>query len=232
MGESAHSARVRVGTALTTSKGAIVAELLIAFAILAAGFLGLIPGFGGTPVLFFFAWLSLRVRGKGWAEYGLIRPTLWMLLFAIAFGIGYQFLSIRFIDPAFARWSGRLPDVSLLRPLVGNVKMLAFWLLITWTVAAFGEEFVYRGYLMNRIADMGNRKKLAWVISLLLSSFIFGLGHAYQGMSGILSVAFGAILTGVIYLGAKRNLWVVVLVHGVSDTVGFLLIFLGKYPGL
>jgi uncharacterized protein len=40
------------------------------------------------------------------------------------------------------------------------------------------------------------------------------------------------LLLGVIYLRTGRNLSVGIVAHGVSDTVDFLLIFLGKYPGL
>jgi membrane protease YdiL (CAAX protease family) len=32
---------------------------------------------------------------------------------------------------------------------------------------------------------------------------------------------------GMIYLRAKRNLWLPILIHGILDTTGFLLIFFG-----
>ena len=40
------------------------------------------------------------------------------------------------------------------------------------------------------------------------------------------------VLLGLIYLGARRNLFAPVLAHGVQDTVDLLLIFLGVYPGM
>src|SRR5215471_16909977 len=44
-----------------------------------------------------------------------------------------------------------------------------------WTLDAFGEEMVYRGYLMNRIADLMNRTRWAWIVSLFVVHVGFGL---------------------------------------------------------
>jgi membrane protease YdiL (CAAX protease family) len=40
------------------------------------------------------------------------------------------------------------------------------------------------------------------------------------------------LLLGLIYLRTGRNLAVPIIAHGVSDTIDFVLIFFGKYPGL
>jgi membrane protease YdiL (CAAX protease family) len=39
----------------------------------------------------------------------------------------------------------------------------------------------YRGYLMNRVADLFNRTRRAWIISLIVVHVGFALAHAYQG---------------------------------------------------
>jgi membrane protease YdiL (CAAX protease family) len=39
-------------------------------------------------------------------------------------------------------------------------------------------------------------------------------------------------LLGVLFLLARRNLVVPIVAHGVSNTVAFVLIYLGRYPGL
>ncbi|MFN2515107.1 MAG: type II CAAX prenyl endopeptidase Rce1 family protein [Pyrinomonadaceae bacterium] len=41
-----------------------------------------------------------------------------------------------------------------------------FW--IVWTLAAFGEELVYRGYLMNRVAELACGSSRAWAVSLVV----------------------------------------------------------------
>ena len=114
----------------------------------------------------------------------------------------------------------------------GNVPMLVFWLVLSWTLAALGEEISYRGYVMNRVADFFGRTAAAWAAAVLITSVLFGVGHLYQGASGIASNFVSALVYSGLYLGSDRNLWVPILAHGMEDTVAFTLIFLGRYPGL
>jgi hypothetical protein len=46
---------------------------------------------------------------------------------------------------------------------------------LTWTLAAFGEEMVYRGYLVNRIAGIGHYPRQSRIgLQLIMSSSLFG----------------------------------------------------------
>lgn len=81
--------------------------------------------------------------------------------------------------------------------------------------------------MLNRAADVGGRTKLAWAVSLLLVTGLFGYGHSYQGIAGVLDTGLHGLLFGVLYLAAGRNLWVPVIAHGVCDTVGIVMIFFG-----
>jgi len=49
-------------------------------------------------------------------------------------------------------------------------------LLLIWTFAAFGEEIVYRGYLLKREADIGGRSPGAYWMGIVLVSILFGYG--------------------------------------------------------
>jgi hypothetical protein len=49
--------------------------------------------------------------------------------------------------------------------------------------------------------------------------------HLYQGAGGALSAAFGGLVYGLLFLAARRNLWLPVLVHGVQDTVGVMALY-------
>jgi len=60
----------------------------------------------------------------------------------------------------------------------------------------------------------------------------FGLAHAYQGITGIIDEGLMGFLLGVIYMRTGRNLAVPIIAHGVSDTIDFILIYLGKYSGM
>ena len=208
-------------------------ELLIATLILVGGVVGIIP-FSSTPFLLIFGWLMLWLRGVGWRNLGLRRPSSWRstLLLGIGIGIGYQYFSLYVTEPLIARITGKLPDVSQFAPLIGNKFFLVLSLVASWTLAAFGEELVYRGYFMNRVADVVGASRAGWLISLIVVSVLFGITHLYQGTSGIIVITVTGLLLGGLYLATGRNLWVPIIVHGVNDTVGFILIFLGKYPGL
>lgn len=91
---------------------------------------------------------------------------------------------------------------------------------------------MYRGYLMNRMADLFNHTRKAWIISLIAVHLGFGLAHAYQGITGVLDEGLMGLLLGVAYLRTGRHLAVPIIAHGVTDTIDCLLIFLGKYPGM
>ena len=71
----------------------------------------------------------------------------------------------------------------------------------------------------------------AILAALLVTSIVFGVGHQYQGPSGMITAGLGGFTFGLLYLVTGRNLWVTVVAHGTMDRVGFLLLFLGKYPG-
>ena len=136
------------------------------------------------------------------------------------------------LEPAIARFTGRLPDVSSFAALEGNVRLLLVSLLVAWTLAAVGEEFVFRGYLLTRLAQVLGGTPRAWFAGVLLTSAAFGLGHVYQGASGVITAGLSGFVFGMLYLRAGRNLWVPMIAHGTVDTVGFTLLFLGRYPGV
>ena len=210
----------------------LLPELLVAATILAAGFAGFLP-FSATPFLMVFGVSSLWLRGEGARAVGLAFRPDWghTALVGIGAGIGYQGFSLYVAEPAIARLTGRLPDVSLFAPLAGNVHFLLISLAVAWTLAAVGEEFVYRGYLLTRIARVLGNTPRTWLGALAVTSILFGVGHGYQGVSGMISAGLGGFAFGLLYLVTGRNLWVSVIAHGTTDTVGFLLLYLGKYPG-
>ena len=128
-------------------------------------------------------------------------------------------------------WQANLDNFVNLR---GHTLALTGWLAIVWTSAAFGEEMVFRGIVMRNFDGIlrrsGASARIAPILGLLGSSLIFGLAHAYQGNAGIVMTAVAGLLYGTIYLLSPGNLWPSVLVHGVTDTVGFVALYLGMSP--
>ena len=96
----------------------------------------------------------------------LYRSWGWTLGLGVLLGVGNELLELYVTQPLLVRLFHRWPDLSDLRPIVGHRSLLVLALLLTWTPAAFGEELVYGGYLMNRVADLFGGTRAAWTLSL------------------------------------------------------------------
>lgn len=225
--------RVRSKTLLRDKRLLIIAELVIVLLITVAYLADFIP-LSETPILLLLGWLSLWLRGIGWRAVGLKRPARWRntLLLGIAVGVGYQFFSLYLLEPLIVLLTGKSIDLSQFAQIEGNVFLLSLFLVLVWTLAAFGEELVYRGYLMNRVAELAGGSSMAWAASLVVVSVLFGVVHSVQGISGVVANISAGLVYGALYLGSGPNLWAPIIAHGVYDTVALLLIFWGKYPGL
>jgi membrane protease YdiL (CAAX protease family) len=187
-----------------------------------------------VPYLFLLGWLSLRLRGMRWRDVGLGLYEGWgrTLLIGTLSGVGIEMMELFCTQPLLAHLTGQMPDLSAFDRVTGNVKWLMISLAFTWTLFAFGEEFIFRGYLINRIADLVGRTRSSWGVALVLASAIFGLSHFMQGITGVSENFIDGIILGALYLKCGRKLAVPIIAHGVTDTVDFLLIFFHHYPGL
>lgn len=187
-----------------------------------------------TLYLLALGWASLRIRGLRWKDVGLQIYQTWSRTLAIGAlcGAGIEALELFVTQPLLVRLTHKMPDLSDFAGLRWNWKLLPLALLLAWTLAAFGEEMVYRGYLMNRVADLFGRARVAWILSLVVVSVIFGFAHLYQGVTGVVENTVDGLLLGLMYLRCGRKLSVPIIAHGAQDTVDFLLIFTGRYPGM
>ncbi len=187
-----------------------------------------------VPYLFLLGWASLRWRGLRWKDVGFARPRNWgmTLLFGVFAGVFIEAFELFISQPLLVRWTGKMPDLSDVLVVQGNMKLMLIYILLTWTLAAFGEELVYRGYLMNRVAGLFHGTRAAWIVSLVVISIIFGCSHIDQGATGMLENIWDGLLLGALYLACGRNLTAAIVAHGVTDTVDVLLMYWGKYPGM
>ena len=208
-------------------------ELLALVALTAADAFGYVP-LSRTPFLLLIGWASLRLRGMAWRDVGFARPPRLgrAISIGIAAGVIMEVLAITVTTPLIASLTGTPPDYSDFEDVVGNLGVLLIFLAASWILAAFGEELAFRGYLMNRAADVLRRSRGAWIVSLIAVSLYFGIGHGNQGVAGIAQESLSGFLLGVLYLATGRNLTVPIVAHGVSNTLAFILIYLNRYPGL
>ncbi|MGO9424788.1 MAG: CPBP family intramembrane glutamic endopeptidase [Steroidobacteraceae bacterium] len=187
-----------------------------------------------TPYLLALGWLSLRLRGLRWRDVGLRLDRGWqrLALIGLAVGVAMELLELLATQPLLVAVTGRYPDLSALHGLIGNVPQLVLVVGASWVVAGLGEELVWRGYALNRAADLFGRSRWGWAVSLVLVSSVFGAAHAYQGITGVAENSIdGALLAG-LYLGCRRNLIAPIVAHAVTDTLDALIVFSGCYPGM
>lgn len=212
---------------MKTSRLLLVLEILLVLTGIALIAFNLIPAV--IFLLFVLAWVSLRLRHLHWRDVGLHRPAnvLATIGLALLIGIGYQALDTVLIAPLLQRLTGEAINLSQFTGLRGNLTILIVFLAVTWTEAAFVEEMFFRGYLLNRLTDLFDRERLGIALALVVQAILFGLGHTYQGLTGVLDTALAGLVLGLLYLQARRNLWLPILAHGIIDTTGFLLIYFG-----
>jgi membrane protease YdiL (CAAX protease family) len=211
----------------------MVGEFCALIALAIADALGLVP-LSRTPFLLLLCWAALRLRRLPWRDIGFSRPPRMRRAIAIGVlaGLAIELFAISVTTPMIALLTGTPPDVSDLRDVVGNWQVLLIILVVSWILAAFGEELAFRGYLMNRVADAFGRTRVAWIVSLALVSVFFGIGHGTQGIAGIVQESLSGCWLGVLFLANGRNLTVPIVAHGVSNSLALVLIYLNRYPGL
>ena len=187
-----------------------------------------------TPYLFLLGWASLRLRGLRWKDVGFTRPDSWskVLLIGVAVGLAMELFELFVSQPLLAHWLHKMPDLSDFSDMVGNLKTFLIYVVLVWTLGALGEEIVYRGYLMNRVAGIFRGWRPSWIVSLIAVSIIFGCAHLDQGATGMIENIWNGLLLGGLYLACGRNLAIPVIAHAFSNTLDFVLIYLGKYPGM
>jgi membrane protease YdiL (CAAX protease family) len=119
------------------------------------------------------------------------------------------------------------PDYSRFSVLQGNGKLLVTWLLLIWTIVAFGEEIIGRGFIIDRLLVVFERTFSPPLLAIAVSAMIFGSVHLYQGIAGVVDNTCTGFIFGTLYLTQGRNLWSNCLSHGFIDSTVVLMFYLG-----
>lgn len=190
--------------------------------------------FSRTPYLLALAWISMRVRGISWRDLGLRFDQGWqrLIMVGIAAGFAMEALELFVTQPYLVQLTGQYPDLTDFKELIGNPRVLLEAIAVSWLLAGVGEELVWRGHVMNRLADLFGRNRWGWAASLVLANAAFGYAHVYQGVTGMVENFIDGALLGILYLASGGNLWVPIVAHAMTDTIDSLIIFTGHYPGM
>lgn len=181
-------------------------------------------------VVALIAWL--RFRKARLADYGLRDFGSFRLFAVIAIAaIATSVILPTTLEPLLSQYFGASPrDLSRFATLAGNLPQYLYVMPLVWLFAAFGEEFLYRGFMLESIHRILGGGRAAMVVAVIAQAMLFGAGHVYQGPAGMIPIAAGAIVYGLLYWAGGRRLWPLILAHGIVDTIGITMIFRGGTP--
>jgi hypothetical protein len=119
-------------------------------------------------------------------------------------------------------------DMSVYEYLHNNLFMFILSLVSVYIISSFGEEVVYRAFLIDRISELGLDTKYGKMATVLISAVIFGLAHYTWGPTGMVSTGVFGLVMGICYLKFKKKLWILVLAHAYLDTILLVQVYLAS----
>jgi membrane protease YdiL (CAAX protease family) len=210
-------------------------KIITALEIAAAAAAIILDLFIPTIVILGMIVISLLIRRENIASLGFkksgngLRMAGMVLLSVMAL----QFFQIGITMPVLNRLTGSAIDYSAFANLKGNPGQLALFLIFSWTLAALGEEIVYRGYLQKRLGDLFGTNTVGIILTVGISSLLFGIAHTEQGIIGVVVTTLDALFFSWLKLKHENNLWAAVLAHGFSNSIGLIIFyFTGPIYGL
>lgn len=159
-----------------------------------------------------------------WSYFGLhrtqlstliVKALIWSVIIVV-----FAFLSKPMLEAIFGP-----QDLSFFDPIRGNRTGFILTSIQVWTLVAFFEEFIFRGYFMLQIERYFKGSNWGWIAGVLMSSIVFGIAHNYQGLTGTVLTGIIGAWIGLIYYFQGRNLWLCILVHGLVDTLYISLVY-------
>lgn len=171
------------------------------------------------------AHLGLALRWPGWrgTAVAVLKSLVVFVLAVAAFILG----AVLMVGPDGAPEKA---DMSSYAWLHGNLPMLLLALLAVYIVSSFGEEVIYRGFLINRIAEIGGGGRGAVAVAVAVSAVVFGLIHFGWGPVGMVQTTLMGLALAIAYLMLQRKLWILVLAHAYMDTLLLVQIYLAPAP--
>lgn len=177
----------------------------------------------------------LRARQASWASLGWAWPdSIGGVVGRVA--LGYLGLAVcgGLLNFLVFPQLGLAPGASVesFAALEGDTWKYLYWLAVAWTSAAIGEELVFRGFLQSRLEQVFGPGRAGVLPALLVQAAIFGFGHGYQGLSGVLLTSAAGLVLGAVRLAGRGNLVACVALHGLIDTVSLTAVYFGALTAI
>ena len=171
----------------------------------------------------------MKVREVTWQDLGLRKPDNFgktigisaLILVAVIFSIITFEIIKDHLPFSIAPDTSPESAVSKFGDLKGN--WLHFFLIIPFVwIESMLEELLDRGFLMNWIERLFSKTSFATVIAVLLQAAIFGFRHSHDLSARSISVGIIGLIMGIAYVVSGRNLWPLIIAHGVLNTMSMV----------
>ena len=193
-----------------------------------------VPDYSGPLTTVFtviVATLVMSRRGIRWADFGLRRPKFRVI--GLAWRVPLVMVLVIGTAVAVGNLGGLvLPvveaDQSRFEGMAGNLPLFMTWLTISWVAGAFGEEMIFRAFLLNRFEAVFENLPYPTILAVLAQGAIFGGAHLYNRgiLAALVIFSVGSVL-GLLYIKFGRNLWPTILGHGFNNSMSFIARFFG-----
>jgi len=185
---------------------------------------------GGVGYIFGMVIVLITFWAKrwDWIYFGLSKPK-WTksIINGILYAIGIFVLVDILFQPIIEHLFGEI-DLQNFDGIRGNFINYIIFVLFMWIIAGIGEEILYRGYIVKRIAIICGDSNKSWLFAVAITAVLFGLAHIYQGISGVITTGIIGLIMGMIFFKHRKNLFIAMLTHGFYDMIGITLIYLDK----
>jgi len=172
------------------------------------------------------ACVLIWLRGERLADIGLKQPTNWWKTFLF----GIVIAAVVFAGMYISEKAGFRRDLSRFKEVQGNLELTIYGVFYALIGAGFYEEFMFRGFLMQGFAMLFSGNRGGWIIANVMQAVLFGVSHAYQNPLGMAITGTLALVMGFLVLASGRNLWLVIIGHGLYDANRFVLFYFQGPP--
>jgi membrane protease YdiL (CAAX protease family) len=202
-------------------------KIITVLELIAATVVILLDLFLPTLIILGMLIVSLLIRREHIRSLGFKRPQSWSRMLGLTFiaVVFLQLFDVGLVMPIMNRLTGATIDYSGFANLKGNLGQLMFLLALSWTLAAVGEEMVYRGYLQKLLTQLFGSSLPGILLTVGISSLLFGLAHLEQGLVGVVVTTIDAVFFSWLKLKFDGNLWAAILAHGFYNSIGVIVFF-------
>jgi len=154
--------------------------------------------------------------GRSWEALGFhpkMTTSFILILTGLVVGIAVAALRrSKILDNAstLAKVHGQIKTAHLER-MLPHTRAELMWFSTLSITAGICEELLYRGYLIWYL-----RSDCGVILALVLAAFAFGIGHAYQGIHGVVLTTIAGLILGGLYL-ATGFILLPMIVHALTD---------------